>query len=103
MTTHQKNMIDLSDVLALMFTCGSCGVSLSLPAFREAKDNRLDKCPTCDEPWLGPKGSVLSTAFADFRVALRKLNGALEQQKTPSSGFVFSLEIQGGHASDDRD
>ena len=90
MTSQQKRMIELSDLVAFCVTCKGCGVSLSIPALASVKDKRLERCPSCDDIWMTPiTGSVRK--FVDFKNALTSLRSSIEGGK--ADGFSLTLEI----------
>jgi predicted Zn-ribbon and HTH transcriptional regulator len=90
MTSQQKRMIEFSDLVAFCFTCKECGVSLSIPASANLKNERPSKCPSCDEVWMTPStGSV--ARFLEFKEALLKLRVSIENDKT--NGFILAIEI----------
>ena len=94
MTSQSKYLIELSDLLAFTFTCKQCGVSVSVPIAGDTKANRLDKCPTCDEPWLTiPNVNTLSLTFEKLQWTLKTMAQAMKEREESKCGFTLALEI----------
>jgi hypothetical protein len=97
--------MELSDILAFTLTCKACGLSVSVPtAERQArgmlKENRLDKCPACDEAWLtSPNGTTLTLSFDQMRSSLETMTLAMKERALSKGGFTLALEISSDPAS----
>jgi|SRR5579872_3937825 len=93
MTSQTKHLIDFSDILAFAFKCKQCGVVVSLPIAGNTKDKRLDKCPSCDEPWLVSDSEKLTDTFDQLRNHIRGFTQDMERRQKRSGGFSLSIEI----------
>jgi hypothetical protein len=104
MTVQVKQFIDLSDVLAIRFTCNHCGTSLSMPmSDSKLKDSRtpgafIGDCPSCHRPWANFGGNRNDQTVTRFTSSLNVLKTALYGEKTQNLnampfGFSLSLEV----------
>jgi hypothetical protein len=99
MTVQIKRFIELSDILALRFTCKNCGVTLSFPIEdnklkRDNLNNQfLDVCPGCRHAWADLAGSTYEPVIVRAAVALNRLREVLYGDPPTPLGFSLSLEI----------
>ena len=98
MTTHQKRMIELSDIVSFCFTCVKCGSSLSIPGSACLEPHRPSKCPSCDEVWMTPStGSIRK--FLELREALKNLSESVGE----NDKFTLAIEISSDPVSTSKD
>jgi hypothetical protein len=97
MTSETKHFIQLSDIVALCFTCKHCGISLHL-GLDKFQPGVLHNCPNCHRDWAAVRmdtpgiGRNYESNFSQFVGAihdLEKLTG-----DTSPVGFGVSLEIK---------
>jgi hypothetical protein len=92
-TSQTKKFIELSDIVALRFSCNHCGASLSLSLLKDVREDRLRQCPNCYQPWAQmPSGSSIELTIAKFVDDLKKLNDVLVSGYF--SGFLMALELK---------
>lgn len=95
MTSQTKRYIELSDVLALRFTCKGCGSALDIPISkplngREDKE-KLNTCPVCLQRWALRNEGNYHPAIAGFTTALKTLSDVLNMGEV---GFSLTIEVK---------
>jgi hypothetical protein len=112
MTIQTKRFIDLTDILAVRFTCKNCGATMSLPITDSKLTNGapastlLNECPSCHERWaylMSPAGGKnYAAAVIEATAALNRLRNLLHGDVAPL-GFTLSVEIAPDVATDQRE
>lgn len=98
MTIQTKRFIELTDILALRFTCKHCGATLSLSItddklMREQPTMFLGNCPGCQRPWTNFGGSTNEQLITRVTAALNRLREALAGNPPMPFGFSLGVEI----------
>jgi hypothetical protein len=92
MTSETKKYIELSDFLALRFTCKGCQSALDVPLSRpltgREDEQKLNTCPVCLKPWALQNGGSYHQTIAGFGIALRAIS---EMQR--NVGFNLTLQV----------
>src|ERR1035438_6338119 len=103
MTVQTKRFIDVTDILAIRFTCKTCGATMSLPITDSKLTNGapastlLNECPSCHERWaylMSPDGGTsYAPAVIAATAALNRLRALLYGENAPKLGFTLSMEV----------
>ena len=103
MTVQTKRFIDVTDILAIRFTCKGCGTTMVLPITdSKLTSDRLmgtflNECPSCHDRWaylMSPAGGKnYAAAVTDTTAALNRLRTLLHGQDAPGLGFTLSMEV----------
>ncbi len=51
MTSENRTLLELSDILGIEFQCPRCEARVLYP-FTKSIDRMIDRCPNCLEPWF---------------------------------------------------
>lgn len=98
MTSQQKRMIELSDLVAFCFTCKKCGTCLSIPVASELQEDKPNRCPSCNEQWKASNMDSIAR-FAEFKFSLNKLSESIGEYDR----FTLMLEIASDPSSTEKD
>jgi hypothetical protein len=98
MTVQTKHFIELTDLLALRFTCKECGSTLSLPLsdtklIKPQNKRFLDECPSCQCAWASLNGTTFEPVITKAASALNQLREAMHGDPPVPMGFSLLLEI----------
>ncbi len=89
MTIQRRRLIEVQDIVALVFDCNNCGAKLSLSPSQETNSARIERCPACNEAWLAHH--AVRDAFVQFHKGLKEL---AYQMNTGEKGKLFTLRIE---------
>ena len=65
MTTETQTIVDLCDIVRIVFECAKCGARISTPFPHENMPHVIE-CPACRKPWDGvrqPYGNLLGIIY----------------------------------------
>ena len=92
MTSETKKYIEISDFLALRFTCKGCQSALdgplSRPLIGREDEQKLNTCPVCLKPWALQAENNYHQTISGFTKALKALS---DLQKIV--GFTLTIEV----------
>ncbi len=88
MTTEERILIDLPDILALEFTCKGCGAKTTRSPHAE-RQHIPEKCSGCNEDFWPFPDSILAKAMRNLYNAIR--DGARMAKEAP---FAVQLVIK---------
>jgi hypothetical protein len=114
MTIQTKRFIDITDILAIRFTCKLCGAAMSLPVTdsklmgeQRPPSTFLNECPSCHERWaylMSPAGGKNYAAVViETTAALNRLRALLHGEIAPQLGFTLSMEVVPDVATKEKD
>lgn len=87
MKIETKAYACIEDLKALRFECRECGAILILP-FVAASHRKLEKCPTCRNPWTVNPQNSYETEVSAFISATSNLLPCLK-----AMGFSLGIEV----------
>jgi hypothetical protein len=102
MTVQTKHFIELTDLVALRFTCKHCEATLSLPLSDiklSTGENSpinmfLGNCPSCGRGWMLTNGATYEPIVKKFTAALNRLREMLQQEPPAPIGCSLMLELK---------
>ena len=101
MTIQTKHFIDVSDLLALRFTCKNCDATLSLlltddklSSGQEREKHFIDRCPSCGRNWFDIGHNSYELTVTRATAAINKLSDLLGGQMGKNIGASVVLEIK---------
>ncbi len=90
MTTEQRYVLDVADVLAIRVVCRKCDSAQSIKP-REWSEEP-EKCPGCGTTWFIPMPDRERSPLFRTAIALKKLIGQMEA-KDPAMPYRVCFEV----------
>ncbi len=98
MTSQSRKFIELSDILALNFTCKHCksAISVLLGEYQKKKrEGVIGHCPVCSNPWARISGATCELNVERFVEGIIDMERTLGAQPGAfPAGFSLTIEIK---------